>query len=143
MEKYQVYRITPVINKYYVTAEYTRRIGRWPEHDYYTNIKPRYVGKFINEISSGFGDGKQTTYYFYNDVTNSVNKVFLSYEGTTCFEEVDSIQMVNKRKRILSLSKMMISNSEPCIHLEDQQNILSIVNEHLNDINEDTKKLRY
>ena len=45
----QVYRIKPELEKYYVTAEYTRKIGKWPDEQYYTVIKPLYVGKFLNE----------------------------------------------------------------------------------------------
>lgn len=134
MEEYQVYRINPEKDKYYVTAEYTNKIGQYPKETYFTNIKPIYVGKYFKEISTGFGDGKQTIYYFYNDISHLVNKVWLSYEGTTCFAEVDSVEILNNRNRILSLATMMISDSEPYNNLHDQQNILQIVNLYLNKI---------
>ena len=134
MAEHQVYRITPEKDKYYITAEYTKRIGRWPKETYYTNLEPIYVGKYFKEISSCYGDGKRMTYYFYNDVSNSLNKVYLSYEGTTSFVEVDSIKIVNNMYRILSLTKMMLSDYGPCINLQDQQSILPIINQHLNTI---------
>lgn len=134
MEEHQVYRITPENNKFYVTAEYTKKIGRFPNETYYTTLLPRYVGKYSKEISTGYGDGKQTTYYFYNDLSNSIKQVHLAYEGTTSFIEVESFKIVMNRYRILSLAKMMLSNSEPCINLQDQTNILSIINQYLNKI---------
>ena len=119
MEEYQVYRITPEKDKYYVTAEYTRSIGPWTNEIFYTDtFTPRYVGKYYKEISSGYGDGKQTAYYFYNDLTNRQSYVYLNYEGTTSFIEVDSIQLVNDRYRILNLAKMMLYESEPCFNLQ-------------------------
>ena len=132
--EHQVYRITPKKDKYYVTAEYTRRIGRFPIETFYTTLLPKYVGKYVKEISTGCGDGKQTTYYFFNDVNNSLEPVYLAYEGTTSFIEVDSFKIVMNRYRILSLAKMMLSNSEPCINLHEQSNILNIINQHLNKI---------
>lgn len=134
MEEYQVYRITPEKDKYYVTAEYTRRIGPWRNEIYFTTFKPRYVGKYFKEFSSGHGDGKQTAYYFYNDQINKLNTVYEAYEGTTSFIEVDSIQLVNDRYRILNLAKMMLCDSELCLNLQDQPNILTIINQHLNKI---------
>lgn len=131
MEEYQVYRIIPEKDKYYVTSEYTKRIGNWRDEKLYTTNKPRYVGKYFKEFSDGCGDGRRTAYYFYNDLSHSLNTVYLSYEGTTSFIEVDSIQMVNDRYRILNLAKMMLSNSELCLYLQDQSNILPIINYYL------------
>ena len=64
----EVYRIKPELDKYYETVEYTRKEGKWPDEKYYTIIKPLYVGKFLNETISGYGDNKIVCYHFENDI---------------------------------------------------------------------------
>lgn len=127
MSDIQVYRITPEPEKYYVTAEYTKRIGKWPDEKYYTIIKPSYVGKYLNETQSGFGDNNIICYHFYNDIKDCRNDVYLNYEGTTSFIEVDCRSLMN-RQRILALSKMINTNLLPTSELIDQPNILRKIN---------------
>ena len=123
----QVYRIKPEPDKYYVTAEYTRKIGKWPDEQYYTVIKPLYVGKFLNESQSGYGDNKIICYHFENDIKKCRNDVYLNYEGTTCFLQVDCRSLTN-RQRVLALSKMIITEKLPTSELMDPSNILEKIN---------------
>lgn len=76
MEEYQVYRINPEKNKYYVTAEYKKKLSFFPKEKYFTTIKPLYVGRFLYELSSGFGDGKLIIYYFYNNKIKIILLIF-------------------------------------------------------------------
>lgn len=97
----EVYRITPIIGRYYETAEYTRKTGKYllNTEQYFTkkdNIK--YVGKLIQHEHSGFGDNAEHWEVFEND-EGFITKIEYTYEGTTCFREVESIQDIFKFKR--------------------------------------------
>jgi hypothetical protein len=86
-------------NKCYVTGEYTRAEGNYPNKKYYINTNNlKYVGKYVNEISSGYSDQYTITYYFENNgITNTVT---LNYAGTTCFKEVQcTSKLGGKRHR--------------------------------------------
>lgn len=79
----QVFRLTLITGTYYKTAEYTRKEGIWPNETYYTTNELRYVGKFINHVEIGYGDGATHFDIFDND--GEEIRVYYSYEGTTCF----------------------------------------------------------
>ena len=123
----EVYRIKPELGKYYETVEYTRKEGKWPDEKYYTIIRPLYVGKFLNETISGYSDNKIVCYHFENDITKCRSDVYLNYEGTTSFLEVDCRSLMNRQK-VLALSKMMLNSTNPTLNLIDQSNILEKVN---------------
>jgi hypothetical protein len=84
----QVYRISPAINRFYETALYTHKEGKWPNEEYYTTNKPTYVGKFIEHKQYGYGDGAIHVGIFLNDRNRQYVIVQYTYEGTTCFREV-------------------------------------------------------
>ena len=93
-DEVEVYRISPDIGKYYETAEFTRKTGKYKlnNEQYFTkkdNIK--YVGKSIQHNFSGFGDNAEHWEIFEND-NGLLIKVEYTYEGTTCFKEVESLQ---------------------------------------------------
>lgn len=123
----EVYRINPEPGKYYETVEYTRKEGKWPDEKYYTIIKPLYVGKYLNKTEGGYGDNKIICHHFYNDIKDCNNNVYLNYEGTTSFLEVDCRSLKN-RLRVLALSKMIKTNLLPTSELIDQPNILEKIN---------------
>jgi hypothetical protein len=125
----EVYRTKPKPGKYYETVEYTRKEGKWPDEKYYTIIKPLYVGKFLNETISGYSDNKIVCYHFENDIKKCRSDVYLNYEGTTSFLEVNCRSLETKQ-RILALSKMMITKTLPTSELIDQSNILEKINNY-------------
>jgi len=92
MKEIEVFRLTPELNKYYETALLTRKEGRYPDEKYYTTNTPEYVGKFMIQIRTGYGDGIQVVDIFENEKGEKVN-VYYTYEGTTAYREVDGIKM--------------------------------------------------
>jgi len=99
----EVFRIDPEPDKCYKTAEYTREEGRWPYQKFYTTHEPKYVGRFINEIRTGRGDGASVVHYFHNDLTNLDEKVRLSY-ATTSYIEVKCESIIKREK----IEKMLV-----------------------------------
>ena len=80
MNETEVFRITPEYGKFYEHAEYTRRVGRYPNEKYYINTPPIYVGQLIERAQGGWGDGSWRTDYFinYNMLKVAIN---YSYDG--------------------------------------------------------------
>ena len=84
--KHEVFRITPESNKCYEHAEYTDKIGQYPEKEYYfTNIPPRYVGKYIRHYSDTGNGGKGGDIFTLNG--NDID-IDYSYAGHTSFRPV-------------------------------------------------------
>ena len=84
----EVYRISPTVNKFYETATYTHKEGKWPNERYYVpKNKMTYVGKFIEHKQYGYGDGATHIDIFMDNEGKPVY-VNYTYEGTTCFREV-------------------------------------------------------
>ena len=81
----QVFRDTPEVGKCYFYAEATRTFYKNEISYAFTTNKLTYVGKFIGQSSSGWGDGKQTFAYF--ERNNQQIKISYSYEGNTSFLE--------------------------------------------------------
>ena len=94
----EVFRITPEVGKCYEHIEATRSeyMGQG-KHRYFSENSPRYVGKFTREVRMGSGDG-QTVEAFFDD-NGSENSVNYSYEGYTCFIEVQCKNSGGMRKR--------------------------------------------
>ena len=106
----EVFRLKPEINKYYETALLTRKEGRFPNEKYYTNNSLKYVGKFIVQIISGFGDGVQVVDIFENHKNERVN-VYYTYEGTTAYREVKPKLTKKQKLAIIHLGiKQNLSN---------------------------------
>jgi len=118
----EVYRITPTIDKYYETAEYTQRIGKWPNEKYYTINKPKYVGRYLKQLRSGWGDGSNIIDIFFNDEINEEVSVPLLYEGTTSYREVESKDL-EKIKKILAFMISSLDNKTPINQIDDLSNI--------------------
>lgn len=87
MDLQEVFRIEPVKEKYYYTAEYDVCHGHYPNQKYFTSKPLRYVGEFIQRTRIGAGDG-QDVFDTFND-NGVINCVKYSYEGYTSFIEVD------------------------------------------------------
>lgn len=90
IKEIEVFRLTPELGKYYETALLTRREGRFPDQKYYTIHTPQYVGKFMIQMRSGYGDGVQVVDIFENEKGEKVN-VNYTYEGTTAYREVEEL----------------------------------------------------
>jgi hypothetical protein len=84
----EVFRLTPRIDKYYATATYTRKTGTWSQKNerYFTTNPIRYVGKFVEGVTTGMGDGSSHYDIFENN--GNTELVHYTYEGTTCFIEL-------------------------------------------------------
>ena len=82
MEEVEVFRLTPVLNRCYEHAEYTRIQGHYPNLRYFVNVPPRYVGEFIRRTGNGFRRD------YFRDLNGNENAVIHSYEGLTAFREV-------------------------------------------------------
>jgi hypothetical protein len=84
MTEIEVYRSELVSGKAYMTAEWTRKEGIWPNERYFTIEAPRYVGKFMKTLrEGGWGDGARIWSIFDDD--GKMNRVDYTYEGTTSF----------------------------------------------------------
>jgi hypothetical protein len=86
-DEIEMFRLTPQVDSHYEHAILTRKEGNYPDTKYYTVNTPRFVGKFIKQISYGYGDGKQVMDYF--DDNGKENIVYYTYEGTTSYREVN------------------------------------------------------
>jgi hypothetical protein len=86
-EEVEVYRLTPIVGKYYETAEYTRKTGTWGEGNerYYTTNTPRYVGLYLKTERMGYGDSFRVWSIF--DDNGKRVQIEYNYEGTTSFRE--------------------------------------------------------
>jgi hypothetical protein len=102
-EEIEVFRLTPQINKYYETTEFTRKEGKWPNEHYYSNKKLKYVGKFIKHEQYGFGDSMSCYDIFDNDGEEVI--VQYTYEGTTSYREVEVDG--NSKERIIKRTKIL------------------------------------
>ena len=85
----EIFRITPMPEKLYETACYTRRTGVFPNEKYFTTNIPRFVGKFIKHYQIGYGDG--AIHYDIFEKDGHKERVDYSYDGTTCYREYDPL----------------------------------------------------
>ena len=67
-------------------SEYIRARGNYR---YFSTNAPRYVGKYVRTEQVGFGDGATITAIF--DDGGKENRVEYSYEGFTCFNQVECL----------------------------------------------------
>jgi len=82
----EVFRLTTEIGKKYKHAEYTQRVGRYPNEKYYAD-ESRYVGTLIEKKTGGFGDDRWQIDVFEKDGERI--EVVYSYQGRTCFIAMD------------------------------------------------------
>jgi hypothetical protein len=84
----EVYRLKPIIGKYYATTTYTRKTGEWSQNNerYFSTNTIMYVGKFMEGVTSGYGDA--STHYDIFENNGKTEIVHYTYEGTTCFIEL-------------------------------------------------------
>jgi len=84
----EVFRITPIPGKYYATTTYTRTTGTWSQNNkqYYSMNPIIYVGKFIQGVTTGYGDG--SSHYDIFEKNGKTELVHYTYEGTTSFIEI-------------------------------------------------------
>ena len=86
----EVFRITPIPDKLYETALYTRKTGEWPNEKYFTTFTPRFVGKFIKHCQIGQGDG--AIHYDIFEKEGRKIRIDYTYEGTTCYREYNPLE---------------------------------------------------
>jgi hypothetical protein len=91
----EVYRLVPVVGKYYQTAESTRREYAYNNQSvlittHFTKNPLKYVGKYVRTERFGYGDGSYGFAVFDNNGREII--VHYSYEGNTCFIEVPAPQ---------------------------------------------------
>lgn len=87
--EYEVFRITPLPDKLYETATYTRKTGEYPNEQYFTTNTPKFVGKFIKHCQIGYGDG--AIHYDIFEKDGHKVRVDYTYSGTTCYREYDPL----------------------------------------------------
>jgi hypothetical protein len=85
----EVFRITPKKGNYYETVEATRSeyLGNG-KFKYFTTNKPELCGKHLRTEYYGFGDGGRIYEIF--EKNGEEFRVEYSYEGFTCFNEINS-----------------------------------------------------
>jgi len=109
MTECEVFRMTPIEGKYYKTTTYTRKNN----NKYYSTNELHYVGKYIRHASCGYHDSAEHYAIFDN---NGVEKiVHYTYEGTTCFIEVD-VKIINSK---LKEELIQTINNKSIISLKD------------------------
>jgi hypothetical protein len=89
-QEIEVYRSKLEVEKYYETAEYTKKTGSWFQQNekYFTTVnKLNYVGKYIKTERIGWGDGGRVWEVFDDNGKKII--VEYNYEGTTCFRETN------------------------------------------------------
>jgi hypothetical protein len=91
-QEIEVYHDSPKPDKYYFTALYTRKEGKWDNQRYFTTNKPIYAGKHIRGMREGWGDGACVYELF--DQDENIVRVNYTYEGTTCFVEVSQEEKI-------------------------------------------------
>ena len=109
----EVFRITPEEGKYYKTTTYTNM----KNNKYFSTNELRYVGKYLRHASCGFRDAAE--HYAIFDKYGVEEIVKYTYEGTTCFVEVD-IKIINPelKKELLQKiqNKLIFSLHNLCKH---------------------------
>lgn len=78
----EVFRLTTKIGNKYKHAEYTKRLGTYPNERYYSE-KVRDVGTLVEIKEGGFSDDRWRIDVF-NKNGERIEVVY-SYEGKTCF----------------------------------------------------------
>jgi hypothetical protein len=115
MAETEVFRLTPVLNRCYEHAEYTRKQGNYPNERYFVNIPPRYVGELIRREEGPGGDGGGWRRDYFRDLTGNEVAVNYSYEGRTCFREVpcgpkplpqEHLEAIQNRNNVPSLKSL-------------------------------------
>ena len=103
MNEIEVFRIEPLIGKWYEHVECTRKEGI---KRFFTSVPPKYVGKKIRREQGGWGDGGWVRDIFFDG--QKFNIINYSYEGRTCFREVPQ-QMPTYIEDITNLSRKIPS----------------------------------
>ena len=84
----EVFRISPEVGKCYEYVEATRSVYLGGgNHRYFSRNKPVYVGTFVRQVRYGYGNGGEV-HAIFNKGGEEIT-VKYSYEGYTCFIEVD------------------------------------------------------
>lgn len=113
----EVFRITPLPEKTYKTALYTRKIGSWPDERYFTTHTPRHVGVFIKHCQIGQGGG--AIHYDLFENNGQRVRIDYTYEGTTCFLEYDPLAA--KAETVFAIDPAVSRSSTPDPALFDLQ----------------------
>jgi len=83
-----VYRLTPVIGHCYYWAEANPKLTK--NGRFYSTVPPKCVGELVKDVHTGCGDGGKKTSIFV-DRDGKVTEVCYSYDGLTCFIEVERV----------------------------------------------------
>ena len=82
----EIFRLTTEIGKKYKYAEYTQRVGKYPNERYYAQ-EVQDVGTLLEIKEGGFADGRWRIDVF--EKNGKRIEVNYSYEGRTCFIAMD------------------------------------------------------
>ena len=109
--KIEVFRMTPIEGKYYKTTTFTEI----KNNKYWSTNELVYVGKYLRHASYGFRDSAE--HYAIFDKNGSEIIVHYTYEGTTCFVEVER----EYKEIILEIKKELLKtiNNKQVLSLED------------------------
>ena len=64
-----------------------KKEGNFPNERFYTDKSLVYVGEYIGNYTTGFGDGA-SGYWLFRDDKGEKRMVIMDYEGKTAFKEV-------------------------------------------------------
>jgi hypothetical protein len=64
MNEIEVFRITPIVGRCYQHVEATREQGYGTNLRYFTTNAPRYVGRFVEQRTTGLGEGASISFFF-------------------------------------------------------------------------------
>jgi hypothetical protein len=123
MTEVEVFRITPEVGKCYEYAESTRTQGRYPNQRRFTINTPLYVGRLTRTETGGYGDNGWKRDYF-QDNTGTEHVVNYSYEGNTCFREVDCRPAVIPSLESLSRNVVKANFNYSHLPLDDPQRMI-------------------
>lgn len=106
----EVFRITPLPERLYETASYTRKTGSYPNEQYFTTETPRFLGKFIKHCQIGFGEA--AIHYDIFEKDGHKVRVDYAHNGTTCYREYDPLTQPSQMNDFFAINPE-ISNTKP------------------------------
>ena len=116
----EVFKLEPVVDRYYVTAIITRIAGTYPNLTYYSKSNPIYVGKYTRtEKNTGFGEKLyRTDYFMKNDKPIRVD--YDLKKDNTGFIEVPKPGTIDEKISNRSKDESFLKQAELTLKLEKE-----------------------